>query len=203
MANGHFEPQSTRHGEQGHQDIDFSVPAIVIFAVFLVVSAIASFLVVGAFANFLERWEKSHEARLSPVERQLQNERRGAPPRTPAEAGRPAQAGKPPGDPEERAAEEVRIQKTFAAPRLQYDDVHDMYVFRGSEEARLASTGQDPNGTIHIPISRAMDLLKQRGLPSVSGPFLPPLPGAVPTEESRDGSHEQKTGRGMKGDVSH
>jgi len=201
MAKDHFEPQSTRRMEKGHQDIDFSIPAIVIFAGFLVVSGIASLLLVGGLENLLERVEKSRDSQLSPVERQLQDERAGAI-RTPGET-RPAQAGKPAPDPNERAAVEARIEKTFSQPRLQYDDVHDMYVFRKAEETRLSSTGQDPNGTIHIPIDRAMDLLARRGLPSVSGPFQPLAPGALPTEGSRDSSHQQKSGTGMKGDVSH
>jgi hypothetical protein len=53
-----------------------------------------------------------------------------------------------------------------------------MQIFRGSEERWLSSTGKLPDGSIHIPINRAMEILAQRGLPQVSGPFQPANVGA-------------------------
>jgi hypothetical protein len=56
-----------------------------------------------------------------------------------------------------------------------------MNLMRSSEDNWLGSTGKDKNGNIHIPVDRAMDLLLQRGLPSVPEPYVPPtLPTAVP-----------------------
>jgi hypothetical protein len=73
---------------------------------------------------------------------------------------------------------EDHLGQTFKAPRLQYDDEHDMRTFRNSEQKWLDSTGRTPDGSIHIPISRAMDILAQSGLKPVSGPFLPANVGA-------------------------
>ena len=53
-----------------------------------------------------------------------------------------------------------------------------MQIFRGSEEQWLRSTGKSSDGNIHIPVSRAMEILAQRGLPQVSGPFQPANVGA-------------------------
>ncbi len=51
-------------------------------------------------------------------------------------------------------------------------------IFRGSEDEWLSSTGKTPDGNIHIPIDRAMDILASSGLPQVSGPFQPANVGA-------------------------
>ena len=76
---------------------------------------------------------------------------------------------------------EKHLARTFPAPRLQYDDVVEMQIFRESEEHWLASSGRSANGNIHIPVDHAMDLIVQQGLPQVSGPFVAPtLPSAVP-----------------------
>ena len=77
-----------------------------------------------------------------------------------------------------RGKMEDHLSRTIKTPRLQYDDEHDMQIFRGSEEQWLSSTGKSPDGSIHIPVSRAMEILAQRGLPQVSGPFQPANVGA-------------------------
>ena len=77
-----------------------------------------------------------------------------------------------------RGKMEDHLSRTIKAPRLQYDDEHDMQIFRGSEEQWLKSTGKSPDGSIHIPVNRAMEILAQRGLPQVSGPFQPANVGA-------------------------
>jgi len=66
---------------------------------------------------------------------------------------------------------EDHLTRTIKAPRLQYDDEHDMQIFRGSEEKWLSSTGKSPDGSIHIPVSRAMEILAQRGCRRSAGHF--------------------------------
>jgi hypothetical protein len=75
---------------------------------------------------------------------------------------------------------EDHLSRTFkdTSPRLQYDDEHDMRGFVGSEEKWLDSTGKSSDGSIHIPVSRAMEILAERGLPQASGPFQPANVGA-------------------------
>jgi hypothetical protein len=128
--------------------------------------------------RFLEKWEKDHEAKLTPVEQQLQKQRE--PLREGLGKVAPTSEGevKPAPDWFERGKTEAHLSHTIKSPRLQYDDEHDMGIFRGSEEKWLSSTGKSPDGNIHIPINRAMEILAQRGLPPVSGPFQPANVGA-------------------------
>ncbi len=54
-------------------------------------------------------------------------------------------------------------------PRLQADPPADWQRMRATDEAILGSSGQSADGTVHISIDRAMDLLAQRGLPVMPG----------------------------------
>jgi hypothetical protein len=169
MANDNYIPQTTgEHVRPGHEEADFSIRGIVLFVVVLVLSAVLTYIAAGGLLRGFEWWAKSHEAPATPVQQELNNQRT-------ATNGK-AQGIKPQPDWYSRAVDEKAIERTFPTPRLQYDDVADMDYFRDSELRRLESTGKDPDGSIHIPVNRAIDLLAQRGLPGVSGAFSePPL----------------------------
>ena len=64
----------------------------------------------------------------------------------------------------------------FPEPRLQTNDAGEMGNFLKSEQELLnpPQPFTDPSGAVHIPISLAMQLIEQRGLPS--------RPGAPPAE---------------------
>jgi hypothetical protein len=68
------------------------------------------------------------------------------------------------------------------------------------EEKWLDSTGKSSDGSIHIPVSHAMDILAQRGLPQVSGPFQPSNVGAAsaayPSGAAGDGSQTMRNPAG-------
>ena len=55
----------------------------------------------------------------------------------------------------------------FPEPRLQVNDAGDMTKFLASEQELLnpPQPFKDASGTIHIPISQAMKLIEERGLP--------------------------------------
>jgi hypothetical protein len=175
---GKFETQSGMRIKEGHQESDVSVPAIVWSGVILAVGGILAFVLMLGMIHWLEAYEKSHEAKLTPMEQQLQKQREA--PKEGLGKEVPASEGeiKPAPDWFERGKTEAHLSRTIKAPRLQYDDEHDMQLFRGSEEQWLSSTGKSPDGSIHIPVSRAMEILAQRGLPQVSGPFQPANVGA-------------------------
>jgi hypothetical protein len=164
-----FETQSGGHLKEGHEESDLSIRGIVLFGVFLAVGGVLAFVLMIGMIWGLEKWEQSREAKLTPMQQQLQQERE-----TPKEG-----LGKlmPPSE-DDRGKIENHLNKTFKAPRLQYDDEHDMGIFRGSEDQWLSSTGKDVEGNIHIPIDRAMEILAKQGLPPVSGPFQPANVGA-------------------------
>jgi hypothetical protein len=84
----------------------------------------------------------------------------------------------------------------FPTPVLQPDPVADLNKFRAANEERLNTYGwvNQQAGVVRIPISRAMDLVAQRGLPTRSNAGVPvsqafgsaPLlgGGVVPLRES-------------------
>jgi hypothetical protein len=152
--------------KEGHQEVDFSVRMIVVSVVFLVIGTIGVMLVSVAILKGLEWWEQKHDAQITPMQEQLNKQR--ATPKQPA--------SNTPSDLDQRAQEESHIQKAFPEPRLQYDDARDMQELRSTEAARLMSTGKNPDGSVHIPIAQAMELLSKEGLPPVSGPFVPSVP---------------------------
>jgi len=173
-----FETQSGGHIKEGHQESDISVKGVVWSGIVLAVGGIIAFALMIGMIHGLEAYEKNHEAKLTPMEKELQQERE-----TPKEGlGKviPTSEGeiKPAPDWYGRGKMDEHLSRTIKTPRLQYDDEHDMQIFRGSEERWLTSTGKLPDGSIHIPINRAMEILAQRGLPQVSGPFQPANVGA-------------------------
>lgn len=178
MDKDKFETQSGGHIKEGHQESDVSVRGVVWSGLILAAGGVLAFVLMLAMIRFLEKWEKDHEAKLTPVEQQLQKEREE--PKEGLGKVVPASEGevKPAPDWYGRGKMDEHLSRTIKSPRLQYDDEHDMGTFRGSEEKWLSSTGKSPDGSIHIPIHRAMEILAQRGLPPVSGPFQPANVGA-------------------------
>ena len=197
-----FETQSGgTHLKEGHEASDLNIRGIVLFGVFLAGGGVLALVLMWGMIRLLEDQEEKAAAKLTPVEQQLQKERD-----TPREGlGKvPAAEGqvKPPPDWYGRGKMEDHLSRTFKAPRLQYDDEHDMELFRGSEDEWLSKPGKDPAGNIHIPIDRAMEILAKEGLPAVSGPFLPANVGAhsaqYPTGVSDTGPAPQSNTGGKK-----
>jgi len=178
MDKGKFETQSGGHIKEGHQESDVSVKGVVWSGVVLAIGGIIAFALMIGMIHGLEAYERNHEAKLTPMEKQLQQEREQ--PQESLGKAVPTSEGeiKPAPDWYGRGKMEDHLSRTIKAPRLQYDDEHDMQLFRGSEEEWLGSTGKSADGSIHIPVSRAMEILAQRGLPQVSGPFQPANVGA-------------------------
>jgi hypothetical protein len=173
-----FETQSGGHLKEGHEESDLSIRGIVLFGVFLAVGGALAFVLMIGMIWGLEKWEQSREAKLTPMQEQLRQEREA--PKEGVGKVIPEYPGevKPAPDWYGRGKMDDHLSRTFKAPRLQYDDEHDMGIFRGSEDQWLSSTGKDAEGNIHIPIDRAMDILAKQGLPPVSGPFQPANVGA-------------------------
>jgi hypothetical protein len=178
MDKDKFETQSGGHIKEGHQESDVSVKGIVWSGIILALGGVIAFALMIGMIHGLETYEKNHEAKMTPMEQQLHDEREQ--PKEGLGKAVPTSEGeiKPAPDWYGRGKMEDHLSRTIKAPRLQYDDEHDMQIFRGSEEQWLSSTGKSPDGSIHIPVSRAMEILAQRGLPQASGPFQPANVGA-------------------------
>src|SRR5215469_10065487 len=114
-----FETQSGGHLKEGHESSDLSVRGIVISGVLLVAGAIFSFVLIFGMIRVMENWERAHEAKLSPMEQQLQQERN--PPKEGLGKVTPTHEGeiKPAPDWYERGKTEDYLVRTFTKPRLQ------------------------------------------------------------------------------------
>lgn len=172
-----FETQSGGgHLKEGHEESDLSVRGIVLFGVFLAAGGVLAFVLMFGMIYWLEDDAQKHQAKLTPMEQQMLDER--AAPREGIGQTLGERDVRPAPDGFGRGKMEDRLSQTFKAPRLQYDDEHDMRGFVRSEKEWLDSAGKAPDGSVHIPISRAMEILAQHGLPAVSGPFQPANVGA-------------------------
>ena len=163
-----YQPQAGGQVRFGHEEGDFNLRGIILFLVILVLSAVLTLIVAWALMEFFEWWEKNHEPKPTAVQQQLINQR----------GPEMAKTGvKPAPDWYSRAVDDKTMERTFATPRLQYDDAADMALFLQIEQNRLNNTGKDTDGNIFIPIDRAMDLVVKEGLPPVNGTFTvsPPL----------------------------
>ena len=162
-----FTPQSGMHVRAGHEESDINTRGIIMFLAILVVSGGMTFLAASGLLRLFEWYEKAHEPQATPAQQQLREQR-----------GERAQktVARPQPDWYDREIDAKVIEKTFAAPRLQDDDAGDMGSFLESEKQWLDSTGKDADGSIHIPIDRAIDLISRDGLPQVNGTFVPGPP---------------------------
>lgn len=158
------QPQSGTQVHSGHEEDTFSARGIIAFIVGLVVCAGLTFVAAAGLMDFFEWWARTHEAKSTPVQQQLNQQR-----------GQLAQKEgvRPQPDWYNREIDAKVLEKTFATPRLQDDEPADLNTFITSEQGWLSSTGKASDGSIHIPISQAIELLSdpKRGLPGVNGTF--------------------------------
>jgi len=172
-----FQPQSSVNISMGHEEGDFSLRGIILFIVILVASAIVTFIAAAGLMRLFEWWEVTHSEPSTAVQQQLSQQR-----------GEMAtkEGLKPQPEWYNRSVDEKVLEKTFATPRLQYDDASDMGSFLQSETDWLEGTGKSTDGTIHIPIQKAIDELSQKGLPPVNGTFVsqPRLGGLMAVSEA-------------------
>jgi hypothetical protein len=137
-------PTNSAHGDYERED--FSTATIVGSLIGLVVMCVVSFIIVVGMYRYLEKTQMEHAA---------------ANPMVPMKADtRHMTPGKNPGD------DPMEVQ-AFPAPRLQSDDVQEMRDQLYSEESRLQSYGwvDQDSGQARIPVTRAMELIAERGLP--------------------------------------
>ena len=184
MDNDKFVPQSDgSHVKVGHDTEEISVSIIVKSAAVLVICGVVAFVGSKVFLWAIEKFERRYfDVELTPMEHKMHDQR--AVPAVKERAAAPGEETKALPDTSGRAELEEHLRRTIPAPRLQYDDTHDMDLFKTSEDEWLNSAGKAQDGGVRIPISQAMDLLAQRGLPAVSEEFSvagPQMPAPLPT----------------------
>ncbi|HEY6350127.1 MAG TPA: hypothetical protein VI636_12030 [Candidatus Angelobacter sp.] len=165
-----YTPQGGSQVTAGHEESDINLRGIILFLVVLVISGGLTFLAASGLLRVFEWGEKTYFDKKPTPAQQVLHEERGDLARK--------ETIKPPPDWYDREIDAKVLARTFATPRLQEDDAGDMSFFLKVEEERLGSAGKDPDGSVHIPIDRAIDLLSDpnRGLPQVNGTFVPGPP---------------------------
>lgn len=167
----HIKSQSqglvTTDRDHGHEESDINVKAIFGFAVFLLIGGIVAHVGLWGMYLFLDRAaERRDEGVATPVQVQMEAQKPQATEKKSAQSGQV-------GLKQAETSKEVlqRLQAQFPAPRLQDDGIRDMNMMRASEDKLLNGyTWIDKNsGAVRIPVSRAMEVLAERGLPAVAG----------------------------------
>jgi hypothetical protein len=140
------------HGNDlGFEHQDLGSRPIVGFIVTLVVMGVLTYYVLWGMFHFLDAYNRRHQRAVSPM---VQVE------------------------PDTRTVTPATIQQ-FPEPRLEDNERTELNDFRYREEEKLNSYGWvDQNaGVVHIPITRAMDVIAQKGLPTTpqagTMPFSP------------------------------
>jgi hypothetical protein len=167
---GHVHPTGER--TIGYERTDADVSGVVWFLAVLVISAVIIHLGLGVFYHALIDYTDKHDARPTPAaarvaQQRLQERKARGEKVTPEDAGKLAESlGAAQGGMQyERTLD--RLIQSFPQPRLQEDDVRDMRELRTYEDSQLDNySWVDKNtGSVRIPITRAMQLIVQRGVP--------------------------------------
>lgn len=130
-------PQGLDHNDFEREDL--SPAGVMYFLAGLAVVVIAIYLIVSGMYSFLDRYERQHQATMSPMT-------------TP----KPDTRIITPEDP-----------LSFPQPRLETDERTQLTGYIQKQDQRLLTYDwiDKDGGTVRIPIDRAMDLIAERGLP--------------------------------------
>jgi hypothetical protein len=187
-----FEPQGgDLRLRAAHEEGDFNLRGIILFIAILVLFAVITLMVAGVLMRLFEWAEKNYIDKPPTAAQQQLQEQRGE---------RAAKEGvRPQPDWYNREIDSRVMEKTFTAPRLQDDDAADMDTFRTAEDQWLHSTAKNPDGSVHIPIDQAIDLVSKEGLPQVNGTFTAqPALGALESEAEASKQRVKQAGEQPK-----
>jgi hypothetical protein len=169
----HIRPQSTGHvtdPAQGHEKTDINIKGVLAFGCVLVFCGLMVHVILWGVYRGLDKYEQTKAVPTNPM----------VPQETLATHAANANTMEPAKQMSE-TSEQVnrRLVATFPEPRLQVDDVRDMNVLREANDRQMNEYQWiDPKaGSVRIPVSRAIDIIAQRGLPYVSTP--PPAKGNI------------------------
>jgi hypothetical protein len=143
--------EETKHGrgQDGFERQDLTAQGVFAFLISLAVGGVLVYFVVWGLYQFMDARQRLHQPRQSPLVKQVETDTRIVSP--------------------------DEITK-FPQPRLERNERVEIKDFRLKEEQTLNSYGwvDEKTGVVRIPIERAMQLLAQRGLPTI------PKAGTVP-----------------------
>jgi len=143
--------EATKHGngQEGFERQDLTAQGVFAFLIGLAVGGVLVYFIIWGLYHFMDARQPSHQSQQSPLVKQVETDTRIV-------------------SPDEIAK--------FPQPRLERHERVEIKDFRLKEEQTLNSYGwvDEKTGVVHIPIERAMQLLAQRGLPTI------PKAGATP-----------------------
>ena len=141
--------EETKHVQEGFEQQDMTAQSVFAFLISLVAGGVLVYFVIWGLYHFMDARQRSHQPRQSPLVKQVETDTRIVSP--------------------------DEITK-FPQPRLERNERVEIQDFRLKEEQTLNSYGwvDEKGGVVRIPIERAMQLVAQRGLPTV------PKAGTVP-----------------------
>src|SRR5271169_2295029 len=137
------------HAEEGFEHQDLTAQAVFGFLISLIVGGVLVYFVVWGLYALMDARQRSRQPQQSPLVKQVETDTRIVSP--------------------------DEITK-FPQPRLERNERVEIKDFRLKEEQTLNSYGwvDEKGGVVRIPIEQAMQLVAQRGLPTV------PKAGTVP-----------------------
>jgi hypothetical protein len=140
-------------GNGGFEREDLGSKPIIGFVVSVVVGGVLIYYVLWGMLHFMDAYERKQQQSVSPLVNAEQDTR---------DADRQTTARK--------------VQEQFPEPRLEDNERTELNDFRYSEEEKLNSSGwvDQSAGVAHIPITQAMQLIAQRGLPTTPQAGPPP-----------------------------
>src|SRR5207302_11164026 len=153
-------PMSDQHGKHqnggGFEREDVATQPLFGFLISLVVLGVLVYYVIWGMFHFMDAYERKHQQSKSPMV-QMQPETRE--PDTPQT--------------------QVKVLQEFPQPRLEDDERTELNDFRYQQDETLASYGwvDQSGGVARIPIDRAMQLIAQRGLPTIPQAGTAPAAG--------------------------
>jgi hypothetical protein len=158
----------------GFERQDLGSKPVIAFIVSVVVIGVLVYYVIWGIFHFLDAYQRKNQKPMSPMMQVEQDTRES-----------------------DQAKTHEKIQQKFPEPRLEDNERTELNDFRYSEEERLNSTGwmDQSAGVAHIPITRAMELVAERGLPTV------PQAGTAPPSTvnmAREAATKSDTSEGQK-----
>lgn len=152
MSNHHGHDERQNGG--GFEQQDLGSRPVYGFLISLVVVGVLLYYVLWGVFHFLDAFNRKQERPVNPMVQAEQDTREPSTPHT-----------------------NLKIQQEFPEPRLEDNERTELAPFRYQEEQKLNSYGWvDQNaGVARIPITKAMELIAQRGLPTT------PQAGTAPT----------------------
>jgi hypothetical protein len=167
----------TEHGNHpnggGFEREDVGIRPVFGFLVSLVVTGVLVYYVIWGMFHFMDAYHRKHQHAKSPMVQAEQDTRESNTEKT-----------------------YEKIQQKFPEPRLEGNEVTEINDFRYQQDETLSSYGwvDQSGGVVRIPIDRAMQLIAQRGLPTI------PQAGATPASAAGgvQAPAKKKTGKGKK-----